>query len=89
MSARLCGRSRYGLSPARDGPDAKALNFQDIALETSLRSLLLYDMTQRDKSGRPILIELVGQWNCDKLAQLSNTDAGLETMIRGHVVCIC
>lgn len=79
-------RQQNRLSPARDGPDAVALSFEDLALEISLRPLLLYDMVLRDKSGRPMLIELVGRWDCEKIASYINTENGLNNMLRGHVV---
>ena len=79
-------RQQNRLSPARDGPDAVALSFEDLSLEISLRPLLLYDMALRDKGGRPMMIELVGRWDCEKIARYINTENGLENMLRGHVV---
>ncbi len=46
-----------------------SLTEEDILLENSQRSLLLYSIDQQDQQGRPLLIELVGQWDCTKLCR--------------------
>ena len=86
LTACLKFRQQQGLSAARDGGDAAALSAEDLALEASLRPLLLYDITQRDKNGRPVMMELVGRWDCDKISQFIEADGGLEKVIRGHLV---
>eukprot|EP01046_Picozoa_sp_COSAG06_P055469 COSAG06_NODE_10203_length_1728_cov_1.074279_2_plen_291_part_01 len=60
-------RHSQGLLGGSGDPTA-VLSVDDLALETSLRPLLLYDIG-RDQRGRPMLIELVGRWDCERIVE--------------------
>ena len=74
-------RHSQGLLGGSGDPTA-VLSVDDLALETSLRPLLLYDIG-RDQRGRPMLIELVGRWDCERIVEFiesggSGTARGLS-----------
>ena len=46
-------------------------------------------MAERDQHGRPLMIERVGRWDCERLGVLINPEkspGGQERLIRGHIL---
>ena len=60
---------------------------EDLLLESSQRPLLLYGIGSRDRRGRPMLIELVGQWDCQNLCDYIAGVPSSMLVVRHHHPC--